>query len=56
MYLDSNRVLTSQENQQLKLGLNYFFVDKNKNTNRCLAAKIETDVERVKKTPLIKNK
>ena len=38
----SNYNLSNQENQNLKLGLNYYFIDKNKDFQRFLAANIES--------------
>ena len=44
----SNYNLSSQETQQLKLGLDYCFVDKNKDVRRFLAANMESLADSVK--------
>ena len=40
-------MLSSKEEQQLKLGLKHSFVDKNKNTKKLLAANMERVPEKV---------
>ena len=44
----SNFNLSSQKTQQLKLGLNYCFVDKNKDVQRFLAANMESLADSIK--------
>ena len=44
----SNYNLSNQERQQLKLGLDYCFVDKNKDVGRFLAANMESLADSVK--------
>ena len=44
----SNYNLSSQETQQLKLGLDYCFVDKNKDVQRFLAANMESLADSIK--------
>ena len=44
----SNYNLSNQERQQLKLGLDYCFADKNKDVQRFLAANMESLADRVK--------
>ena len=44
----SNYNLSNQERQQLKLGLDYCFIDKNKDIQRFLAANMESLADSVK--------
>ena len=50
----SNYNLSSQKIQQLKLGLDYCFIDKNYNVQRFLAANMESLADSVKDTLIIK--
>ena len=47
--------LSNQEGQQLKLGFDYRFVDKNKDVQRFLAANMEPLADSLKRTSIIKN-
>ena len=51
----SNYNISSQETQQLKLGLHYCFVDKNKDFQRFLAANIESLADSIKRNINHKN-
>ena len=44
----SNHNLSNQEKQKLKLGLDYCFIDKNKDVHRFLAANIESLMYNIK--------